>query len=240
MSPDSQPFTPFVILLQGRTGSTLLVECLDSHPLIQCDKERLVGFRKHGAEKQLQWTRQYLNKPANADVVAVGFKTKLEDVLDLDGFASILKSCNARIIVTQRRNLIKMIVSWFNSERIYAATGDWNVYETQHLLEPIEVDPEEFDRRLQLVVKGKERLDAFVKDLGLQSMSVEYEDLLLDQEKTIQKVCAHLNVLYHSMVPTCSKATPDDLRNVVVNFEKLRSCYRGSIYEPMFEEVLLR
>jgi len=180
MSSDYCKPTPFVIFLQGRTGSTFLVECLDSHPRIQCDTERLVGFRKHGADKQLQWSSQYLDRSGKCDLGAVGFKTKLEDVLDPKRFTLLLQQLDARILVTQRRNIVKLIVSWFNSERIYDATGDWNVYDNVLPHEPMLVDPQEFDSRLKSVVDGKERLDNFVQGLGLQSLSVDYENLLVN------------------------------------------------------------
>ena len=174
------------------------------------------------------------------EISAVGFKTKLNDVLDTDRFASLLQGLNARILVTQRRNTVKLIVSWFNSERIFAASGDWNVYANKGPQEPLRLAPEKFDRRLKSVVIGKERLDRFVKNLGLSTLQIDYEDLLLHQQKTLRKVCSHLSVPYQSMESNCSKATSDDLRPVIGNFEELRSYYKGTAYEPMFEEILLK
>ena len=49
----------FTIFFQGRSGSTYLVEALDSHPRIRCEMERLVGLRKAGADGQLKWIEQF-------------------------------------------------------------------------------------------------------------------------------------------------------------------------------------
>jgi LPS sulfotransferase NodH len=231
---------PFVIFFQGRSGSTYLTEALDSHPNVCCEMERLVGLRKSGAEAQLNWVRSFLTGSQDANASAVGFKTKLDDVLDPQGMAELLQTIGARIILLSRRNVVKMVVSWFNSERIFELTGDWNQYPPASALRPFEIDIEKFDRRLGLVLHGKARLEAYVRRLNLPLLQVRYEDLLINQPRTMARVCDHLNVEPMPLKGQCVKATHDDLRKVVANYELLHRFYEGTHYQQMLQEVLVQ
>ena len=83
--------TRFVLLFPGRSGSTYVISALDAHPH---DHREGRGPRSRsgpqGPEAQLDWTRRYFRGPLVNRNKAVGFKTKLRDVLDQDGFARIL------------------------------------------------------------------------------------------------------------------------------------------------------
>jgi LPS sulfotransferase NodH len=230
---------PFVIFFQGRSGSTYLTEALDSHPSVQCEIERLVGLRKSGAEAQLNWVRGFLTSNQNGNAAAVGFKTKLDDVLDPRGLAELLQALGARIILLSRRNVVKMIVSWFNSERLFELTGEWNQYPPASVLQPFEIDLEKLDRRLGLVLHGKARLEAYVHRLNLPLLRVCYEDLLIDRRRTVARVCEYLEVEPLPLEGRCVKATNDDLRKVVANYEALHRFYDGTHYQRMVEEVLV-
>jgi LPS sulfotransferase NodH len=228
---------PFVIFFQGRSGSTYLAEALDSHPSVRCEMERLVSLRRSGAGAQLEWIQRYLAGDAESPA-AVGFKTKLDDVLDPHSLAELLKRNGARIILLTRLNVVKMVVSWFNCERIFEMTGDWNQYPPTAALEPFEIDVKKFDRRLGLVLHGKARLESYVRSLDLPLLRLSYEEILTNQEKTISRVCDFLGVEAMTLKGQCVKATNDDLRNVVANFDALHRFYEGKHYQRMLEEVL--
>jgi LPS sulfotransferase NodH len=233
------PGRPFLIFFQGRSGSTYLSEALDSHPDVRCEIERLVGLRKSGAEEQMNWIRGFLAGSEDRGVSAIGFKTKLDDVLDPQALADVLKRLNARIILLSRLNVVKMVVSWFNSERLFDLTGDWNQYPPAAALEPFEIDLEKFDRRLGLVLHGKSRLDAYVHSLDLPLIQVCYEDILTNRQRTIGRVCEFLDVEPMPLKGQCVKSTNDNLRKVVANFDLLHRFYEGTHYQQMLEEVLV-
>jgi LPS sulfotransferase NodH len=230
---------PFVIFFQGRSGSTFLSEALDSHPDVRCEMERLVGLRKSGAEAQMNWLQDFLAGSQNGRAGAIGFKTKLDDVLDPKALAGLLQRIGGRIILLSRLNVIKMVVSWFNSERLFEMTGEWNQYPPASALEPFEIELEKFDRRLGLVLHGKARLEAYVHSLKLPLLQVCYEDLLTSQQRTVGRVCEFLEVEPMSLQGRCVKATNDDLRKVVANFDALHRLYEGTHYQQMLEEVLI-
>jgi LPS sulfotransferase NodH len=229
----------FAIFFQGRSGSTYLVEALDSHPRIHCEVERLVGLRKSGAEAQLHWIQTLFENGDRNRVDAVGFKTKLDDVLGKQSVADLLRRVGARVILLSRLNVMKMVVSWFNSERLYDATGDWNQYPPASRLDPFEIDLEKFDRRLGLVLHGKARLEAYVQALELPKIHICYENLLMNQQRVLERVCEFLDVEPLPLHGRCVKTTSDDLRKVIINFDDLYALYRGTHYQQMLDEVLV-
>jgi LPS sulfotransferase NodH len=230
----------FTIFFQGRSGSTYLVEALDSHPRIRCEIEQLVGLRKAGPDGQLKWIEQFfVAAEEDPRVAAVGFKTKLDDMLDKDAVADLLRRVDAKVILLSRLNVMKMIVSWFNSERLYEATGDWNQYPPGSRMDPFEVDLEKFDRRLGLVLHGKARLEAYVRSLKLPKLQVCYEDLLTNEQRTLSQVCEFLGVEAIPLQGRCIKTTSDDLRHVVINYDELYARYKSTHYQLMLDEVLV-
>jgi hypothetical protein len=168
---------------------------------------------------------------------AIGFKTKLKDALDLAGLAKLLREVGARVILLQRHNSIKSVVSWFNSERLYEASGDWNLYSKRDRLPPATIDVVKFRRRLKQVEDRKRELESYVRNLELPTLSSYYEDLLMDQQVALGRVFSFLGVQPEPVLARSIKNTSDDLREAVSNIDELRSHYVGTPYEQMFDEL---
>jgi hypothetical protein len=227
-------------MFQGRSGSTLLTTALDSHPRIRATGEMLAELKDHGAEAQLQWARESLTPPLIGRHAAIGFKTKLMDVLDPDGLAKLLKQMQLRTILLQRRNRVKLVVSWINSERLHLKKGKWQSYtEEDRPSVPFAIAVDDFQCRLETLEELTQRLKSYVSKLGLPTLSLYYEDLLLDGQKTFERIFSFLRVKPKAVHPRCIKTTSDDLREVIENFEELYSHYRETPCEEMFNEVLV-
>ncbi|HZJ25704.1 MAG TPA: hypothetical protein VFF40_01600 [Acidimicrobiia bacterium] len=228
----------FVILFPGRVGSTYLVSALDGHPDVEAKGERLDPLRAAGAPAQLAWTRRYLRGPIVNRHRAVGFKTKLRDVLDTDGFARLLDEFDARVVLLDRRNDVKHVVSRVTARRLRDTTGRWNRYGDEAAAAPVEIDPADFDARLRAVVAEKASIAEFVAGLDRPSLHVDYEDLLATPDATFGRVLDFLDVRRRPIRGATEKHTSDDLRDVLVNFEALRAGYDGTRYAAMFDEVI--
>jgi LPS sulfotransferase NodH len=227
----------FVILFMGRSGSTYLVDALASHPEVCAQWEGLLG--KKDADAQLQRARKFFTQSPNGGCLAVGFKTKLSRVKDREGFAKLLGEMGARIILLQRRNIVKHVVSWINSERIHDSTGYWNLWNEENRLPPATIDVAKFDRRLEQVEKGKRALESYAENMELPTLWLYYEDLLVDRRATLERVFSFLGVRFEPVQGGTIKNTSDDLREALSNFDELRSHYIGTPYEHMFDEVLV-
>jgi hypothetical protein len=226
----------FAILFISRSGSTNLIEALDSHTQIKAQGEFMAGKDK---QRRLPATRRFLLRPRRKQIKAVGFKTKLKDVPDLQEFAELLLAAGASIILLRRRNVIKQTVSRINSFRLFNATKEWNLYGDEDRLPPLTIAPAHFDETLKLVEKETRELEEYVESLSLPTLRLFYEELLVTHQATLERICTFLGVHFEAVQGRTVKYTSDDLRQAVSNFEELRSHYSGTPYEQMFDEVLL-
>lgn len=230
---------PFVILFTGRTGSSYLVSALEVHPNIGVMGEHLVPLRSSGPRAQLEWTYRYLRGPLVGRHKAVGFKTKLRDVLDAEAFGHVLRQLDARVVLLDRRNHVKQAVGRLTARRLHDATGRWNRRAGDEDLGPIVIDPDEFKERLRDVINEKAKTSAYVAGLNLTTLQICYEDLLCRPDATFARVLNFLGVRSALMRGTTRKNTNDDLRKVILNIDELRELYVDTVYKQMFDEILV-
>jgi len=233
--------TPFVILFVERAGSTYLLTALKAQESILAVTEKLCALRLDGnnASDQLAWAKKFLTPPLAGRYRAIGFKTKLVDVLDPAGFAALLRQRGCRIIQLQRQNTIKAVISTINARRQWEASGSWNLLRESNRLPAFVVDPAEFEDLLQERHRLDADLDEYVRALRLPTLRLVYEDLLRDENAFVGRTVSFLTGKQHALRGTTLKNTGDDLRHAILNFDELRSRYAGTRYEPMFDEVLV-
>jgi LPS sulfotransferase NodH len=229
----------FVLLFGGRTGSTYLTTSLNSHPEICAHGESLDEFKPGQADLQLDRASQLLTPPFIGRFKVLGFKTKLVDILDPDGFVQLLQKKQSVIIHMRRRNHIKAVVSRLNAERLWRATGEWNLYDENNRLPPFSIDPVEFDELLEHREKVDIGLEKFIEELQLPTLSLSYEELISNEEAVTNRVFSFLHVAPRPLQGSTLKNTNDDLTQVVLNYDELRSNYIGTHYESMFNEILV-
>lgn len=245
MSHTDTQFKPFVVIFQGRSGSTYLMEALNSHPQIDSYLEILAPLKKKikkGKIKpsdQLKTVRKCLSEPSSTNISAIGFKTKLKDVIDPDSFATVLKQTQAKIICLTRRNQIKRVVSLERAIKLNESTGDWNLYQPESKPKAFAIDVDEFKIWLKQSEREKLKILNYVHDLGLPTLYLFYEDLIKHSQTTFEEIFAFLEVQSHPLEASCIKNTNDNLREEILNFDDLRSCYVGTPYEEMFDEVIV-
>lgn len=232
--------TPFVILFIERDGSTYMISMLESHPAIAAVYERFAVMRQKGedAAAQLAWARDFYSAPLVGSTAAIGFKTKLVDVLDPVGFAALLQEKGVHVIQMQRRNRVKAVVSRINARRLYEATGNWNLYDRADRMPAALIDPTLFAQYLREREAADEQLDTYVAGLALPTLLVTYEELLVNRNAVLYQIFSFLNIAPHPVKEKTMKHTKDDLRAAVENFDELRAHYLGTPYEAMFDEVL--
>lgn len=250
----------FVVLFQGRAGSSYLTDVLDRHPDITASGEWLAGLlegedergdsvlarlRSAGrrlvrgcpTQRQLHGTRAFFGERRPGTRVA-GFKTKVRDLLEPARIAEILVEADAKVIVMRRENLVKQAVSRLNAARLHARTRRWNRRQGEEPLGSFSVSPATFSAHLAQVVFDQRVLDAFADLLDAPRLELEYADLLRDREGWFGSVYDFLEVEPRPIESDVLKNTRDDLRRVLTNFDELRNAYRGTRFEPMFDETV--
>lgn len=233
-------FTPYVILFIERDGSTYLSSLLSSHPDIEAVYERFAVLRQKGADAldQIEWAKAFWTPTLINRVNARGFKTKLIDIEDHKSFRNLLIEKKVKIIHMHRENRVKAVVSKINAKRLYDQSGYWNLYKETDRMPPIEIDPILFQELLVEREGLENELKQFITSLDLPVLQVTYEELMIDREKVLAEIFKFLGVRQKPVKSKTLKHTSDDLREIVLNFDDLRSHYQGTQFAAMFDEVL--
>lgn len=228
----------FIILFEGRTGSTWLCDMLDRHPNIKCHHEILVkAGRKGGQEGVHTCFRNAMNGAIPNDKRVIGLKAKLRQVFDLSAFRQLLIDTHVHVIHMKRQNVIKQTVSALRSAELEKRTGKFNIWDRheQDRVEALWVDPQRFRSKLELQIERNQLSKDFVASLSLPLIDVDYENLYSQTDNELCRIHQFLTVPHHTAVSRVLKHTSDDLREVVLNFDELRAMFSGTQYEAMFE-----
>lgn len=230
--------TRFVILFLERDGSTYLTSLLMSHPNVKAVFERFAVMRNKGknGKEQLAWMRRFMQPAIINRHGAIGFKTKLGDILAPDEFTDLAAELQCRVIHMRRWNHVKAVVSKVNARRLYEKSGNWNLYDMNDRMPPLAIEPSEFDRMLFERATAESQLTEFIETLGQPTLQVGYEEILADREAVLKSVFNFLGVPDKPVKSKTIKHTSDNLRDVLTNFAELRSHYEGTDYAPMFDK----
>lgn len=245
LSTPAAAYTRFVIVTTGRTGSTRLRLLLDSHPLITCHGE-LFGenlstlaapgsepHRRLLAERDLDpagFAMQRAFAPTGA--AAVGFKILHQQLLQRwPGLLDALQRAqDVRIIHLVRRNGIKR----FMSEYFVGTVTGKNVYfqdEPLPRIEPVVVPVTILLERLSEERRQSDRIRAVFADHPCHE--VAYEESLDDDGPALRAAQEFLGVPPASLTAPIRKILPDDLRQLIANFDEVAAAVRGTPFEPM-------
>jgi hypothetical protein len=208
------------MLFPGRTGSTYLTSHFISHPEIVARYEILGNVRKTW-EDQLACLDQLYNKKRFPVIKAVGFKSKLSQIVDRKAFRDYIIERDFRVIHQVRTNHLKYIVSVIRARMLRSKHGVSNLLESdQKPIGAVEIPEPIFARaKKRLNVVG--RLDRFVERLPLKKLTLIYEDMLDNEAQELQKAWQFLGVSNTPTEGLTSKNTPDDIRQVVTNLDEL-------------------
>jgi hypothetical protein len=215
------------------------MELLNAHPNIHALSEEFNDPQENGSAAQLEWVRRYFTPPLIGRYKVIGFNTKLENVLDPNELAKLMKKYKCKVINLQRRNRIKGTVSYFVGKKLSEATGMWGLFKEENRPSAVYIDPDEFDEHLQIREQLQRDQDRYINNLGLPALSLCYEDLSLDKDGVLKQVFSFFHIKPLTVKATALKITSDNLRNAILNFDELKSRYIGTQYENMFDEILV-
>lgn len=238
-----------IILTTQRSGSTFLVECLDSHPEIECSGEILNGqpdhpvppFRgpfKHvkkalriartGAWMPGRWMGAFYER-GQAKVRC--FKAMYNQLSRPFALRYLVENEDVRVIHLRRHNLLKVhISSLLMSKRvqIQATAPTEAVW--------IQVDAAKAIASMRKARAHYESFDrAFEKHPRLQ---VSYENLIDGaylQADAARRICDFLDVAQFRMQSKLTKLNPESLRDMVTNYDELADAISRTEFAEMLE-----
>lgn len=233
--------TPFFLSFFGRSGSTFLVDLLDSHPDVSCLREIFHEFEtEEGWTRRPQFTtresvRAQLDRIYTSKYKASGFKYKYPTQYQFypDVYEYLLERADKlRIIYLYRKNLLKAAISKQNQLRLINMGKDSNPTEKDNVdLDKIHLD---IDRALGYMNWRQETDKKYYEELKCfqHKYVLAYEDLLRDTRSVLKDVFSFLNVdSHHEASAKTVKITNDDIQTAVANYEELVQTLTGTEYE---------
>jgi LPS sulfotransferase NodH len=249
----------YMITCPARSGSTMLVHLLRSHPDI-CSHDEV--FSAPGTVGGMTGT--YLLKrraepnfaermAAEKDRDPIKFLYKV--VLDLQGKKAvcfkikhdelvrpeykvlrdeIVNDQDFRIIHLRRENLLRRYLSHYIANyvtRVTLAVRGQTVPEIQ----PVVLDPQECERDFEKVLaREREFAELFARHPGFR---ISYEEMITPGSGKLQSLLDFMGVPRRELTTTTQKLGCTDLRRVIANFEELRTYFAGSRFSKFLEDA---
>lgn len=216
----------FVVYGQARTGSTLLVSLLQSHPQIQCDGEILnPGQWRRGIKRYLRKIVRHIPEAyvlweANrAPKDTFGFKLLHMQVPVSSRLISNLHRLQWQLIHIQRRSLFDVAIS----RQVAWQKQHWGDYKPSLQTDGIVIPVEDFLGKLQKCVAIKQ--EEFHTLAELPHISVVYEEDLLheqDRQRIFNLIFSCLRIEPHQVATTKKRSWDRPYSELVTNFAELQ------------------
>lgn len=240
-------YIPFVIYTHARSGSSLLVRLLASHPNVVCfgelfvngrigfgydgfanDDQTLLEFRKSNPVKFLS---EYVFTSYKSNVDAVGFKLFPEQV---DSNFPAVKEWLAinrwlKIIVLNRSDYLAALAS----RKLAAETGKWGITDssernTATITLTVDECREFFKMRTSYFDASKDLFQ------GFDVLELDYTDLDNAQDETMTKAQHFLGIKPDKLGSSKVKQETRTLDKVIENYDELKKAFESSEFAHLF------
>lgn len=242
----------FVVVGIARTGSTLLLSLLNSHPNALAFGEIFrgdgrigwdtppFGSRQNAALAQrietrpLDFIEEEIFRRWPRDIRAVGFKLfyyHARQGVQAAVWDYVRDDPEIAIIHIKRRNILEQLLSLKNAER----TNMWSTSVSPSAEpEPIRLDPQACRVHFEEVRAYEDECDAFFE--GRPVTAIDYEELVADRTAAMGGICAALDLPQGVMEPRIARQRTAPLSRSIANFEELRAAFSGSPWAHFFDE----
>ena len=218
----SEITTRFIVLSEQRSGSTLMVRELGRRwPEIRSKGELFKSRRRVGADSFEDLVERAFVEQSGHRIV--GCKLFLDQVSP-EEMASLLSLDGMRIVVLQRRNLLRRFVSLQIAKRTATwVQADASTPESRLSIDErrLAIDTHELDRSLQQSFTGFLRRQRLIS--SLPSIHVWYEDLAADLDGELRRVASFLGGgdPAHEAPPQLTRQNPEPLSELILNFDEV-------------------
>ena len=227
----AMPENNFVIFCRGRTGSSLLVQFLNSNEKIHCDGEILRSPVDSPLsvviDSESHWTRRiYGFKLLSAHLRRL---KKDNDIEPLDFMSSLVRR-DFKIIYLKRENTLRQALS--NLYAKHRKKYHNNRKDAKKPFVKFSVDP---DLLIKTIDDSKNlgRYEDWVLK-GFPYLRITYEDDLLpsdSHQNTIDKISKYLDIPSMKGRAWAQKITPSKLSDLVENYQEIKLSLKNTPYE---------
>jgi LPS sulfotransferase NodH len=227
--------TPFVVLGTQRSGTTLLITLLDSHPEIFCAGEIFntnptkihhdeFSYRNNKNKKIYEFLDYFYKK--NNKFKAVGFKLMLDQLKLHPDILNFIKNNNLKIISMERENTLKTYISHLIAKKTNIWASGSPVKQVR-----ISIDTASIIAELDAIVQKKEENEKISSKFDC--LKVTYENLTTNKEKTVRVILNFINVndRFIELKTSQTKINSDELKDVIENYEEVYTVLKNTSYE---------
>ena len=242
----------FIVLAGRRSGTTLLVTCLDSHPQIECSKEvfsttrrfryfqidrrssLFYKFRSASMKRKIDYIfrRQQLIDAFLAEVYipvdnvkAMGSRVSYEQARKYPEILEWIIKNEVSVIHLIRENPVKAIVSHFTAKKR-------QTFHTTSKVERVTVELSPYNLQ-QSVIKRMHETERYRNMFKNQRHhEIYYESFIADRDGETRHILDFLQVDH--FVPLTSnlvKQNPDSLKDILENYDEIAQAFKGTVYE---------
>ncbi|HTT97341.1 MAG TPA: hypothetical protein VMF58_04790 [Rhizomicrobium sp.] len=215
----------FMLLMPwGRVGSNLLVSILRQSAPMKLANENLNALRT--AEEQAAWFGEFYEEDAAQPSRAfIGSKQAMMAIRDVPAMTAMLRRAGVRIVRLRRDNLVKAAVSQMRAEahaeklRRETGEGPWAIRKGMELPGPSALDPDLLIKRIGIMERQHQALmSAFAPE---EVLDIEYEEINSALDAVVRRVREYLDMPQKAYDVPFIKATPNDLRAAIVNYDEV-------------------
>jgi len=256
--------TIFVLIFEGRTGSSETIARLNQHPAVQAYPEILAPlctgetdneweavddvFRRLRDGRSIDTFTESYSKtgPAANSLPIRGFKTRLnvlEDrwwyegvgrpqnfyAVDPMRFANLAGRYNAILIYLHRHDVLRQAISWLRAVELASHNEKWNVLRSEEPPGPITLDPASVVRTVDWIVTVQFRHQSVFENYPGRKWSVAFEELMAEGGRGFDELLAFLGAAQIPLTPHYRRATSENLREAVANYDALMEHLRDYV-----------
>lgn len=214
----NRDYQKFVIISDSRTGSTLLMDYLNSHPQILALGEEFRDL--NGKSCREIWSKTFCNRRG---LKCVGFKLFYHhprNRIDQNVWKFIEEDKNVVIIHLTRKNILRSYIS----KQIGLKTKKW----TEHIqsTESFKIEEKKITIDIEGCIQNLEDIEQMIKKTNEKFRShkvipIEYEQMVGNREKELNKIFEIMKLEHHTPKSVLRKHNPEALPDLVSNYKEL-------------------
>jgi hypothetical protein len=238
------PKTNGLMMMQMRSGSTMLAACLDSHFQIHCPRQEPLNPRE--LERLGQGVTQY-NRAVELYNIhgyrASIFKATMNQLTELD--TSFWKDHKVKVLTLTRPNLIR---AWASLAIPQGKRGAWHDLDGKHKFEPFVVDVHTVLQELAAWQQWEQGVKQWPYQHGIkavlhltydeiQNNSTYSEGITYLSWELSERLCKFFGVEVDGRLKTeYKRLNPTPLNELILNWAEVEKLLRSNGYAPLLDK----
>lgn len=228
--PGTKNYSKVIVLSRSRTGSNLLINLLNSHPNI-CFSGEIFRDMQDRSFDQI-YNSVFSVKPPF--IKAVGFKIFYyhpEDVDSKEVWERLINEKDIKVIHLKRENILRTLVS----RKIAEENDFWtqNSKRSKISNKQISLSRDECITFFEKTRNWEQQYDELFRDHP--KIEVFYESLVNGQNhEELGRIQSFLGVKVKNLKTNLRKQNPENLAELIVNYDELEEGFRNTSWEHFF------